>query len=111
MLAAGSSESSLAIVWREMPKCWAAARWLLPWIKTQVRNSSRSVTEYTFLSLRSLDFSFKYSGVLGSVAHFCSSEWLSLIIAFTPVLDVQSPQLRFIVIIGEGRWNCLVPGR
>src|SRR6266567_5734096 len=83
MFAAGSSRSSLATVLRESPKCWAAARWLLPWIKTQVRISSRSATGYTFLFLRSLEMSFEYSGLLGPVAHFCISEWLTLRIAFT----------------------------
>src|SRR5260370_41858974 len=83
MLAAGSSRSSLATVLRESPKCWAAARWLLPWIKTQVRISSRSATGYTFLFLRSLEISFEYSGFFGPVAHFWISEWLTLMIAFT----------------------------
>src|SRR5437870_2206110 len=67
----------------ESPKCWAASRWLLPWIKTQVRISSRSVTGYTFPYLRLLEFSFEYSGVFGPVAHFWISEWLTLMIAFT----------------------------
>ena len=39
---------SLATVLRESPKRRAAARWLLHWIKTQVRISSRSATVYTF---------------------------------------------------------------
>src|SRR5260370_25232724 len=63
----------------------AAARWLLPWIKTQVRISSRSATGYTFPYLRSLEFSFEYSGFWGPVAHFWISEWLTRIIAFTPM--------------------------
>jgi len=33
--------------------------------------------------LRSLDLSFKHSGFLGQVAHFSTSEWPSIIIAFT----------------------------
>src|SRR5437016_3840758 len=73
----------LATVLRERPKWRAAALWLLPWIKTQVRMSSRSATGYTFLYLRSLEISFKYSGLLGPVAHFWISEWLTLMIAFT----------------------------
>src|SRR6266571_3059495 len=32
--------------------------------------------------LRSLEISFEYSGLLGPVAHFCISEWLTLMIAF-----------------------------
>src|SRR5258708_7944045 len=61
----------------------AAARWLLPWIKTQVRISSRSATGYTFPYLRSLEISFEYSGFWGPVAHFWTSEWLTRMIAFT----------------------------
>src|SRR5256885_7468703 len=73
----------LATVLRERPKWRAAALWLLPWFKTQVRISSRSATGYTFLSLRFLEISFKYSGRLGKVAHFSGSEWPSISIAFT----------------------------
>src|SRR6266852_1739009 len=82
-LGAGSSRRSLATVLRERPNWLAAARWLLPWIKTQVRISSRSATGYTFPYLRSLEFAFEYSGVLGPVAHFWVSEWLTRMIAFT----------------------------
>src|SRR6266852_987103 len=82
-LAAGSSSRSLATVLRERPKWRAAARWLLPWIKTQARISSRSATGYTFLFLPSLEFSFKHNGFLGKVAHFWGSEWPSIMIAFT----------------------------
>src|SRR5438132_13098898 len=81
----------LATVLRERPKWRAAALWLLPWIKTQVRMSSRSATGYTFLSLRSLEISFKYSGFVGPVAHFWISEWLTLMIAFTREGLVQWP--------------------
>src|SRR5256885_1270351 len=77
----------LATVLRERPKWRAAALWLLPWIKTQVRISSRSATGYTILSLRSLEISFKYSGFLGNVAHFSGSAWLSISIAFTHCSD------------------------
>src|SRR5256885_17260752 len=73
----------LATVLRERPKWRAAALWLWPWIKTQVRISSRSATGYTFLSLRFLEISFKYSVRLGKVAHFSGSEWPSISIAFT----------------------------
>src|SRR5712692_1439903 len=76
-LGAGSSRRSLATVLRERPKWLATARWLLPWIKTQVRISSRSATGYTFPYLRLLEFSFEYSGLLGPVAHFWVSEWLT----------------------------------
>src|SRR5437667_7725813 len=48
-----------------------------------MRISSRSVTGYTFLSLRSLAISFKHSGFFGKVAHFLGSEWPSIMIAFT----------------------------
>src|SRR5260221_12455110 len=82
-LGAGSSRRSLATVLRERPNWLAAARWLLRWIKTQVRRSSRSATGYTFPYLRSLEFAFEYSGVLGPVAHFWVSEWLTRMIAFT----------------------------
>src|SRR6266704_821644 len=84
-LGAGSSRRSLATVLRERPNWLAAARWLLPWIKTQVRISSRSATGYTFPYLRSLEFAFEYSGLLGPVAHFWVSEWLTRMIAFTSV--------------------------
>src|SRR5437764_15166641 len=63
----------------------AAARWLLPWIKTQVRISSRSATGYTFPYLRSLEISFEYSGFWEPVANFWTSEWLTRMIAFTLV--------------------------
>ncbi len=72
---------------RESPKWMAAARWLLPWIKTQVRISSRSATGYTFPYLRSLEISFEYSGFWGPVAHFWTSEWLTRMIAFTHSYD------------------------
>src|SRR5436305_14702019 len=76
---------SLATVLRERPKWRAAARWLLPWIKTQVRISSRSATGYTFPYLRLLEISFEYSGFWESVAHFWTSAWLTPMIAFTAV--------------------------
>src|SRR6266567_9619105 len=63
----------------------AAARWLLPWIKTQVRISSRSATGYTFPYLRLLEISFEYSGFWESVAHFWISAWLTPMIAFTEI--------------------------
>src|SRR5205807_9635056 len=80
---------SLATVLRERPKWRAAALWLWPWIKTQVRISSRSATGYTFLSLRSLEISFEYSGFVGPVAHFWISEWLTLSRAFTYALSLE----------------------
>src|SRR2546421_2842138 len=72
----------------------AAARWLLPWIKTQVRISSRSATGYTFPYLRLLEISFEYSGFWESVAHFWTSAWLTPMIAFTLLepLDSWSPK-------------------
>src|SRR6266852_6780515 len=88
-LGAGSSRRSLATVLRERPNWLAAARWLLPWIKTQVRISSRSATGYTFPYLRSLEFAFEYSGVLGPVAHFWVSEWLTRMIAFTALANAH----------------------
>src|SRR6266568_7567338 len=99
-LGAGSSRRSLATVLRERPNWLAAARWLLPWIKTQVRISSRSATGYTFPYLRSLEFAFEYSGLLGPVAHFWVSEWLTRMIAFTPgkqdciILDITDNCLK-----------------